>query len=140
MEKKKENMFIESLVVSELGIFQNLELLFCKDKINIIRGSNGCGKTTILAVLYSMLQDNEILRYKCEGNKALVNLKFIDKDNRFSLNKYYQNNCSEIMVESFEEMKRILSVDRDRVYLLIGEFIGHKYKLNNGMINNVNFN
>jgi hypothetical protein len=138
MEKKEENMFIESLVVSELGIFQNLELLFCKDKINIIRGSNGCGKTTILAVLYSMLQDNEILRYKCEGNKALVNLKFIDKDNRFSLNKYYQNNCSEIMVESFEEMKRILSVDRDRVYLLIGEFIGHKYKLSNGMINNVN--
>lgn len=138
MEKTEENMFIESLAVSELGIFQKIELLFCKDKVNIIQGSNGCGKTTILMVLYSILQDTEILQYKCERNKASVNLKFSDKDRRFSLNKSYQNNCSEIRVESFAEMKKLLSVERDKIYLISGELIGRKYKLNSSMIERAN--
>ncbi len=37
-------MFIENLNVTELGVFQKVEMEFCNDKINIIQGPNGCGK------------------------------------------------------------------------------------------------
>ncbi|MDO5539507.1 MAG: AAA family ATPase [Eubacteriales bacterium] len=43
-------MFIENFIERGLGIFQKVKIEFSKDKINIIKGKNGCGKTTILAV------------------------------------------------------------------------------------------
>lgn len=131
-------MFIENLSITELGIFQKVEMEFCKDKINIIQGPNGCGKTTVLAILYSMLQDNEIMYYRCEDNEATIKLVITDKNNYICLNKCYRNNCSEIIVKSFDEMKKLLSVNRNMIYLVSGEFIGRKYKLDREMINNAN--
>lgn len=131
-------MVIENLSVAELGIFQKVEMEFCKDKINIIQGPNGCGKTTVLAILYSMLQDNEIMHYRCEDNKATIKLVITDKNNHICLNKCYRNNCSEIIVKSFDEMKKLLAVNRSMIYLFSGEFIGRKYKLDREMINNAN--
>lgn len=131
-------MFIENLNVTELGIFQKVEMEFCKDKINIIQGPNGCGKTTVLAILYSMLQDNEIMHYRCEDNEAKIKLVITDKNNHICLNKCYRNNCSEIKVKSFDEMKKLLSVNRNMIYLVSGEFIGRKYKLDREMIDNAN--
>lgn len=131
-------MFIENLSITELGIFQKVEMEFCKDKINIIQGPNGCGKTTVLAILYSMLQDNEIMHYQCEDNEATIKLVITDKNNYICLNKCYRNNCSEIIVKSFDEMKKLLSVNRNMIYLFSGEFIGRKYKLDREMINNAN--
>lgn len=131
-------MVIENLSVTELGIFQKVEMEFCKDKINIIQGPNGCGKTTVLAILYSMLQDNEIMHYRCEDNKATIKLVITDKNNHICLNKCYRDNCSEIIVRSFDEMEKLLAVNRNMIYLVSGEFIGHKYKLDREMINNAN--
>lgn len=131
-------MFIENLSITELGIFQKVEMEFCKDKINIIQGPNGCGKTTVLAILYSMLQDNEIMHYRYEDNEATIKLVITDKNNYICLNKCYRNNCSEIIVKSFDEMKKLLSVNRNMIYLVSGEFIGRKYKLDREMINNAN--
>lgn len=128
-------MFIKSATISELGYIRNLELLFCNN-VNIIQGKNGCGKTTILAALYSMLQDKEIMQYKSENNKAQINLKIVDDNKTILLNKCYRNNRSEIIVESFEEMKNLMSIKRNKVYLFSGEFIGHKYKLDSNMISN----
>lgn len=131
-------MFIENLSITEFGIFQKVEMEFCKDKINIIQGPNGCGKTTILAILYSMLQDNEIMHYRCEDNEATIKLVITDKNNHICLNKCYRNNGSQIIVKSFDEMKKLLSVNRNMIYLVSGEFIGRKYKLDREMINNAN--
>ena len=95
-------------------------------------------KTTVLAILYSMLQDNEIMHYQCEENEATIKLVITDKNNHICLNKCYRNNCSEIIVKSFDEMKKLLSVNRNMIYLVSGEFIGRKYKLDREMINNAN--
>lgn len=131
-------MYIEGVAISNLGIFQNLELLFSRDKINIIRGYNGCGKTTVLAVLYSILQEQEILQYKCEGKKAVIQLKICDKNNHFSIYKSYENGSARIMTDSFEAMKKLVSVDRDKIYLVSGEFFDHMNKLTGSMIQSVN--
>lgn len=85
-----------------------------------------------------MLQDNEIMQYRCEENEATIKLVITDQNNQIRLNKCYKNNCSEIIVKSFDEMKKLLSVNREIIYLLNGEFIGRKYKLDREMINNAN--
>ena len=76
-----------------------------------------------------MLHDNEIIHYRCEENEARIYLVITDENNHICLNKCYRNNCSEIIVKSFDEMKKLLSVNRDMIYLVSGEFISHKYKL-----------
>lgn len=131
-------MIIENLTVTEFGVFQKLEMAFCKDKVNIIRGLNGCGKTTILAILYSMLQDHEIMQYRCEENEAMIKLALTDQNKHICLCKSYRNNHSGIIVESFYEMKKVLSINRDIIYLFSGEFINHKRRLNGEMIKNAN--
>lgn len=129
-------MFIESVNISELGYIQNLKIQFSNSKINILQGENACGKTTTLAILYSMLQDKEILQYKCEGSKAQIDLKIVEDNSAILLKKCYRNGRSELLLDSFEEMKKLLSFRRDRVYLFSGEFIGNKYKLDSNQINN----
>lgn len=131
-------MFIENLSISELGVFQKVEMEFCKDKINIIQGPIGCGKTTILAILYSMMQDNEIMQYRCEANEATIKLVITDQNNHLCVNKRYRNKHPEIIVKSFDEMKTLLSVNRDKIYLVSGEFISYRNKLDREMINNAN--
>lgn len=131
-------MVFENLTVTRFGIFQEVEVIFSKDKINIIQGENGCGKTTILAILYSMLQDNEILHYHCEESEAVIKLKIIDQKDEIWVNKRYRNKDYEITVKSFDEMKKLLSIDRGMVYLLGGSSIYHKTKLNSEMISNAN--
>lgn len=130
-------MFIKSLNISDLGYIQNLDIQFSINKINILQGLNGCGKTTTLAVLYSMLQDKEIMRYKCERGEARIDLKIIDDNSEVLLKKCYRNGRSDLLLNSFEEMRKLLSIKRDRVYLFSGEFIGNKYKLDSDKINNV---
>ncbi len=129
-------MFIESVNVSELGYIQNLNIRFKSDKINILQGKNGCGKTTTLAILYSILQDKEILNYKCEASKAQIDLKIVEDSKTILLKKCYRNGRSELILDSFEEMKKLLSIRRDKVYLFSGEFIGNKYKLDSNQIDN----
>ena len=131
-------MFIENLSITELGVFHKAEMEFCRDKINIIQGPNGCGKTTVLALLYSILQDNEILNYHCEEKEATINLEIADGNTHIRLVKRYRNNCPEIIVKSFDEMKKLLSVNRQMIYLVSGEFIERKYRLDKEMIENSN--
>lgn len=129
-------MFIKSLNISDLGYIQNLEIQFSDNKINVLQGQNACGKTTTLAILYSMLQDKEILQYKCEGSNARIDLKIVEDSSAILLKKCYRNGRSELLLDSFEEMKKLLSIRRDKVYLFSGEFIGNKYKLDNNQIKN----
>ena len=131
-------MFIENLSITELGVFHKAEMEFCRDKINIIQGPNGCGKTTVLALLYSILQDNEILNYHCEEKEATINLEIADGNTHIRLVKRHRNNCPEIIVKSFDEMKKLLSVNRQMIYLVSGEFIERKYRLDKEMIENSN--
>lgn len=46
-------MIIDTVEISNLGLWENLFLKFDKS-INIIQGENGVGKTTLLALLYSL--------------------------------------------------------------------------------------
>lgn len=129
-------MYIKNLAVKNLGIFQNLDILFCNDKINIIQGENGCGKTTILTILYSMLQDSEIMHYKCQETEATIRLEIADKTDRIWINKCYRDGNYEIIVKSFDEMKSLLSIDRKNIYFLSESYIHRRPKLNGEMIEN----
>ena len=98
-------MVIEHLHISELGYIRNLELSFSKEQVNIIQGQNGSGKTTVLSILYSMLQEEECLQYKSEGRPAVIRLKLEEQGREFSLSKWYRNGNPEIQISSFKEMK-----------------------------------
>ncbi|WP_427854322.1 AAA family ATPase [Desulfosporosinus youngiae] len=50
-------MHIKNLKISNMGYIKSSDLRFESNNINIIQGANGSGKTTVLAVLYSMFQD-----------------------------------------------------------------------------------
>lgn len=55
-------MIIDTVEISNLGLWENLFLKFDKS-INIIQGENGVGKTTLLALLYSLFHDSGIIKF-----------------------------------------------------------------------------
>jgi ABC-type multidrug transport system ATPase subunit len=129
-------MFIKSLNISDLGYIQSLEIQFSNNKVNILQGRNNCGKTTILATLYSILQDKEILQYKSEGSKTQLQIEIVEDNCKVKVKKSYVDGRPKLLIDSFDEMKKLLSIRRDRLYLFSGEFIGNKYKLDSDQINN----
>lgn len=68
-------MTIDSIEISNFGVFQNKEISFSTEEINIIQGANGSGKTMLLTLLYSIFQDDEKLEYVSEGETAHIILK-----------------------------------------------------------------
>lgn len=129
-------MFIKSLNISDLGYIQSLEIQFSNNKVNILQGRNGCRKTTILTTLYSILQDKEILQYKSEGSKTQLQIEIVEDNCKVKVKKSYVDGRPKLLIDSFDEMKKLLSIRRDRLYLFSGEFIGNKYKLDSDQINN----
>lgn len=47
-------MTIDSIVISNFGVFQNKEISFSAEEINVIQGVNGSGKTMLFTLLYAM--------------------------------------------------------------------------------------
>ena len=59
-------MIIDTVEIANLGLWENLFLKFDKS-INIIQGENGVGKTTLLALLYSLFHDSGIIKFTNNG-------------------------------------------------------------------------
>lgn len=70
-------MTIDSIVISNFGVFQNKEISFSAEEINVIQGVNGSGKTMLLTLLYAMFQDGEKMEYISERETAHILLDMI---------------------------------------------------------------
>lgn len=111
-------------------------MVFTSDRINIITGGNASGKTTILAAIYSMFQNKEIFKYVCADKKAHIEIEVQNKEKNLDLKKDYSDGTSQIIVESFEKMSEIMSLERDKVFLFSGEFINDSYLLSDSIMGN----
>lgn len=88
-------MIIDTVEISNLGLWENLFLKFDKS-INIIQGENGVGKTTLLALLYSLFHDSGIIKFtskgevyiKTEGGKKKLDAYGIQEELRGRLNGF----------------------------------------------------
>ena len=67
-------MIIDTVEISNLGLWENLFLKFDKS-INIIQGENGVGKTTLLALLYSLFHDSGIIKFTNKNQEAYICMK-----------------------------------------------------------------
>lgn len=118
-----------------MGYIKSTDLRFESNKINVIQGMNGSGKTTVLAVLYSMFQDEETLKYKSnqrENAQIAVSIENQGKD--YELVKHYLDGESKILVNSLNEMKQLTSIDHNKIFLYSGEFIHDTYWLSDSKI------
>lgn len=129
-------MRIENIEITKLGFFKHIKLELSPERLNIIAGENGSGKTTILAVLYAMLQDRETIEYSGEDETAQVSLSIKEGNEICHLKKNYNNKTTELVVPSLHVMKRIASLDQSKVHLYSGEFLNYDYTFTNVMIKN----
>ena len=129
-------MTIDSIEISNFGVFQNKEISFSTEEINIIQGANGSGKTMLLTLLYSIFQDDEKLEYVSEGETAHIILKLKENEETICIEKNYKNSGAEIVVSSISEMKKITSLNFNNIYIFSGEFLDYDYIFNSVMIRN----
>ena len=128
-------MFINNMKVTNFGYIKNIDLVFEADKINIIQGPNASGKTTILALIYSMFQTKEVLKYNSNQKEiATIDISFNSKGINHKILKHYQEGCPKIVVNSLDEMKSLITVNFDKIFLFYGEFLRDTYWLSDTKI------
>lgn len=128
-------MHIKNLKISNMGYIKSTDLRFESNNINVIQGINGSGKTTVLAVLYSMFQDEETLKYKSnQRENAQIAVSIENQGKNYELVKHYLDGDPKILVNSFNEMRQLTSIDYDKVFLYSGEFTRDTYWLSDSKI------
>ena len=133
-------MYIKKLAIASLGLIQSLSVPFSSEKINIIHGANGSGKTTVLAAAYSMFQEQELLKYQGEQKACISLVLSADLENtgleqELAFTKCYTENGPEIRIGSVKEMKALASVPLERIYFLNSAYF-RWYRLDTGMVRN----
>lgn len=76
-------MIIDTVEISNLGLWENIFLKFDKG-INIIQGENGVGKTTLLALLYSLFRDSGIIKFTNENQESICMYEFAKLQRKIS--------------------------------------------------------
>ena len=114
-------MIIDTVEISNLGLWENLFLKFDKS-INIIQGENGVGKTTLLALLYSLFHDSGIIKFTNKNQEAYICMNLHDSKEKLVLKKVYKKGQSGYFVSSFADIKKIARMEENKVFIFIGEF------------------
>lgn len=118
-----------------MGYIRSADFGFKSNNINVIQGVNASGKTTVLAVLYSMFQDRETLKYKSDQKEnAQIVVSIEDQGKNYKLVKHYIDGDSKILVNSFNEMRQLTSINYDKIFLYSGEFARDTYWLSDSKI------
>lgn len=129
-------MIINSVEIFKLGFLKHIKMEFSSDDVNIIVGENGSGKSTILAILYSMFQDEEKIKYVSEGETAYINLSIKEGYECFEVTKYFKNGISELGFSSLRDVKRMSSLKQKSIYIFNGEYLNYDYQFTNIMVEN----
>lgn len=128
-------MIIDTVEISNLGLWENLFLKFDKS-INIIQGENGVGKTTLLALLYSLFHDSGIIKFTNKNQEAYICMNLHDSKEKLVLKKVYKKGQSGYFVSSFADIKKIARMEENKVFIFSGEFLDYDCQLNTKMIKN----
>ena len=129
-------MIINSAEISKLGFLRHIKMEFSSDDVNIIVGQNGSGNSTILALLYSIFQDEEKIKYVSESETAYINLNIKEGYECFDVRKYYKNETPEIGFSSLRDAKCMVSLKQEKVYIYGGEYLNFDYQFTNVMVEN----
>ena len=65
--------------------------------INIIQGENGVGKTTLLALLYSLFHDSGIIKFTNKNQEAYICMNLHDSKEKLVLKKVYKKDNLDIL-------------------------------------------
>ena len=125
-------MIIDTVEISNLGLWENLFLKFDKS-INIIQGENGVGKTTLLALLYSLFHDSGIIKFTNKNQEAYICMNLHDSKEKLVLKKVYKKGQSGYFVSSFADIKKIARMEENKVFIFSGEFLDYDCQLNTKM-------
>ena len=128
-------MIIDTVEISNLGLWENIFLKFDKG-INIIQGENGVGKTTLLALLYSLFHDSGIIKFTNKNQEAYICMNLHDSKEKLVLKKVYKKGQSGYFVSSFSDIKKIARMDEEKVFIFSGEFLDYDCQLNAKMVKN----
>lgn len=110
-------MYIRSINIEKIGCFTKTELTF-QPGVNILFGSNGSGKTTVLSVIYSMLQNREIFQCVPDSDEIpIISMRICNDNEDIKLEKRYAKGRPEIVFRHFEEIIKASKIDNKKVFL-----------------------
>jgi ABC-type multidrug transport system ATPase subunit len=125
---------IKKISIKDFGFISSLNLQFAVDKINIIQGGNGSGKTTVLAIIYSMFNDIETLKYKNDDKEAIIDMVIQDEEKSHHIRKRYYLGNANIEVKSFKEIDKLAKINRNNIYLLSSYSLQDKFWLSDNNV------
>lgn len=114
-------MYIRSINIEKIGCFPKIELKF-QPGVNLLFGSNGSGKTTVLSAIYSMLQNREIFQCAPDADGiSTISMRICNDNEDIKLVKRYAKGRPEIVFKHFEEIIKAAKIDNKKVFLWNGE-------------------
>lgn len=130
----KSNLKVKGLNIKDFGFIGKLNLEFDSDNVNVVFGKNGSGKTTVLAIIYSMFQEHEVLNFKANNKDAVIQISVEDNDELYHIKKRYHNGSSNIEIKDFQEMKYLSNLNREKIFLLGSDSMRDKFWLSDERI------
>lgn len=118
-------MYIKELDIRNFGPIYKLNVKLETDKINIILGNNGSGKTNLFAAIYSVFYNEQILKFYKESTlESQVKLILSSNKKKFNITKRYSSTNSEMILKRFDDINSINAyVDRKKIIFIDGEHI-----------------
>lgn len=114
-------MYIRSLNLEKIGCFTKTELKF-QPGVNILFGSNGSGKTTVLSAIYSMFQNREIFQCVPDSDEiSTISMKICNSNDDIKLEKRYSKGRPEMVFKHFDEIIKAAKIDNKKVFLWNGD-------------------
>lgn len=113
-------MFIEKIQIQNFGPIKYQRFPCSVDKLNVILGDNGVGKTQFLAAIYAIFFDEEILHhfYSSEITGSVL-LQIVSDQKRITLIHQHNNVSSNLLFDSYDRLKDAAEIDRNKLYFYV---------------------
>ncbi len=74
---------------------RSVNLSFSNENISVVYGKNGCGKTTLLRIIYAFLSQNESILFSENVQKMTLNYELMNNKKIKSVKTFLKKNCIE---------------------------------------------
>ena len=113
-------MYIEKVQIQNFGPIKNQRFKCSKDKVNVILGNNGFGKTQVFAAIYAVFFDEEILHhFDVFENISSVSLQVVSNQKRITINQRHDNMRSNLLFDCYDHIKDAAEIDRNKLYFCV---------------------